>query len=115
MYTMCSDATIKVRRLLHNFAERMADVEEQVWDENHMLRPDFSFVGISTAGIQDIILLHDWYACNAPGKTAEEMGFKDKDEFMEFRMRCNKISYNLRKNQYAKMLAVRRDRLEDRV
>ena len=48
---MCSDATIKVRRLLHNFAERMADVEEQVWDENHRLRPDFSFVGISTAGM----------------------------------------------------------------
>ena len=40
------------------------------------------------------------------------MGFKDEDEFMAFRKRCNKISYNLRKNQYAQSLAVKIDRLE---
>jgi hypothetical protein len=44
--------------------------------------------------------LHDWYACNAPRKTYLDMGFNTEKEFMDFRKRCNKISYNLRKNQY---------------
>ena len=43
------------------------------------------------------------------------MGFKDEEEFMQFRRKCNKISYNLRKNQYAKMLAVKKDRLANRM
>lgn len=115
MRTVCGDQTIKVRRLLHNFEERMQLTEEQVWDENHALRQDFSFKGISVAGLRDVILLHDWYACNVPGKTYAEMGFKDEDEFMEFRRRCNKISYNLRKNQYAQMLQVSKTRIDDRL
>ena len=32
MLTMCEDATIKVRRLVHNFKERMEETEAQVWD-----------------------------------------------------------------------------------
>lgn len=112
MLTKCEDATIKVRRLVHNFKERMEETEEQVWDENHKLRDDFDFKGVALAGINDIILLHDWYACNAPEKTPEEMGMTE-DEFTEFRKKCNKISFNLRKNQYAQMLAIRRTRLED--
>lgn len=40
------------------------------------------------------------------------MGMSD-EEFMEFRRRCNKVSFNLRKNQYAKMLAIQKTRLED--
>lgn len=86
-----------------------------MWDESHNLKTDFNFKGIATAGLRDIILLHDWYACNAPGKTFKEMGFNDNDEFMEFRRRCNRISYNLRKNQYAQMLAMEKDRLQDLV
>lgn len=35
MLTMCEDATIKVRRLVHNFKERMERTEEDVWDESH--------------------------------------------------------------------------------
>ena len=66
MLTVCEDATIKVRRLVHNFEERMEDVESQIWDSSHNLKDDFSFTGISSAGLKDIILLHDWYACNAP-------------------------------------------------
>lgn len=114
MLTMCEDATIKVRRLVHNFEERMKDTQEQVWDENHQLNPDFDFKDISVAGLRDVILLHDWWAANAPGKTPEEMGMTD-DGFREFRRRCNKVSYNLRKNQYAQLLAVRRDRLQNRI
>ena len=34
---------------------------------------------------------------------------------MAFRRRCNKISYNLRKNQYSQLLAVKRDRSERRI
>ena len=79
------------------------------------MREDFSFTGITSSSIQEIILLYDWYACNAPEKTYEEMGFKNEDEFMNFRRRCNKISYNLRKNQYAQILAVGRDRLQNRI
>ena len=66
MLTSCEDATIKVRRLVHNFEKRMEDVESQIWDSSHNLKDDFSFTGISSAGLKDIILLHDWYACNAP-------------------------------------------------
>lgn len=115
MQTVCEDATIKVRRLVHNFEEKMADVESQVWDDDHCLRDDFSFSGIAAASLREIILLHDWYACNAPEKTYGEMGFKDDDEFMEFRRRCNKVAYNLRKNQYANMLAIKKDRLANRI
>lgn len=114
MLTMCDDATIKVRRLLHNFEERMKDTQEQVWDENYQLRPDFDFKDITVAGLRDVILLHDWWAANAPGKTPEEMGMTD-EEFMAFRRRCNKVSYNLRKNQYAQLLAVRKDRTQNRI
>ena len=114
MLTMCEDATIKVRRLVHNFEERMKDTQEQVWDENHQLKPDFDFKDISVAGLRDVILLHDWWAANAPGKTPEEMGMT-YDEFMAFRRRCNKVSYNLRKNQYAQLLAVRIDRTQRRI
>ena len=101
MLTMCEDATIKVRRLVHNFKERMERTEEDVWDESHQLRPNFNFKAIAAASLKDIILLHDWYACNAPEKTYDEMGFSSEDEFMQFRRRCNTVSYNLRKNQYA--------------
>ena len=72
-----------------------------MWDENHELRKDFSFTGIAQDSLREIILLHDCYATNAPGKTAEEMGFTGEDKnakFLEFRKRCNKIAYNLRKN-----------------
>ena len=103
MLTKCEDATIKVRRLVHNFKERMEETEEQVWDENHKLRDDFDFKGVALAGINDIILLHDWYACNAPGKTPEEMGMT-VDEFTEFRKKCNKISFNLRKTSTPRCL-----------
>ena len=85
MLTMCEDATIKVRRLVHNFKERMENAEADVWDEHHALKPDFDFKSISSAGIRDIILLHDWYACNAPEKTYDEMGFSSEEEFMQFR------------------------------
>ena len=34
---------------------------------------------------------------------------------MQFRRRCNKVSYNLRKNQYAQLLAVQIDRAERRI
>ena len=115
MLTMCEDATIKVRRLVHNFKERMEDVERQVWDGNHCLREGFDFKSVSGSGIRDIILLHDWYAANAPEATFKDMGFKDENEFMEFRKSCNRISFNLRKNQYAEMLAIRRSRLENKV
>lgn len=118
MHVICEDQTIKVRRLVHNFEEQMQEVEEQVWDDNHVLREDFSFTGIASASLREIILLHDWYACNAPGKTPEEMGFTgdDKDEqFMEFRKKCNRIAYNLRKNQYAKMLAMQKVKIRDMI
>ena len=115
MLVKAEDATIKVRRLVHNFGERMKEVERQVWDKNHQLKPGFSFAGMSTASLREIILLHDWYACNAPEKTFEDMGFKDNDEFMDFRKRCNKIAYNLRKNQYAQLLAVKKERLQNRI
>lgn len=113
MKTLCEDATIKVRRLVHNFEEKMADVESQVWDSNHVLRSDFSFTGIAASSLREIILLYDWYAANAPGKTYQEMGFEDEDQFLEFRRRCNKISFNLRKNQYAEMLNIKRDKLSN--
>ena len=88
-------------------------MENDIWDENHQLKPDFSYEGIATSGLRDIILLHDWYACNAPNKTYSDMGFKDDDEFMNFRKRCNKIAYNLRKNHYAKMLSMEKVKLQD--
>lgn len=115
MHVLAEDQTIKVRRLVHNFQERMEEVEAEFWDDHHCLRQDFSFTGIATASLREIILLHDWYACNASGKTAEEMGFKDDDEFMEFRRKCNKIAYNLRKNQYAKMLAMQKVKIQDMI
>ena len=68
MLQICEDATIKVRRLLYNFEEKIKETERQVWDEHKRLRKDFSFTNITTAGLRDIILLHDWYAANASGK-----------------------------------------------
>lgn len=112
MQTMCSDATIKVRRLVHNFAQKMADTEEQIWDSSHTLRADFSFTAIASASIREIILLHDWYAANAGNKTYSEMGFGSEEEFMEFRKKCNKVAFNLRKNQYKQSLLVQREKLE---
>jgi hypothetical protein len=112
MQTMCSDATIKVRRLVHNFAQKMADTEEQIWDSSHTLRHDFSFTAIASASIREIILLHDWYAANAGNKTYSEMGFGSEEEFMEFRKKCNKVAFNLRKNQYKQSLLVQREKLE---
>ena len=38
MLTMCEDAAIKVRRLVHNFKERMEQTEADVWDENSWSR-----------------------------------------------------------------------------
>jgi hypothetical protein len=114
MLTMCEDATIKVRRLLHNFEEKIKDTQEQVWDENFNLRPEFNFKDISVSSLQDIILLHDWWAANAGNVAPEGMKMTD-EQFMEFRKRCNKISYNLRKNQYAQLLSVRIDRTEKRI
>ena len=114
MLTMCEDATIKVRRLLHNFEERMKDTQEQVWDENFNIRSGFDFKDISVAGLRDVILLHDWWAANAPNAKPEDMGMT-YEQFMAFRRRCNKVSYNLRKNQYAQLLAVIKDRTERRI
>ena len=114
MLVKAEDATIKVRRLVRNFKDKMEEVERQVWDEDHKLRDDFSFTGMSTSSLREIILLHDWYATNAPEKTPEDMGMND-DEFLEFRRVCNKIAYNLRKNQYAELLAVRKERLLNRM
>lgn len=79
----------------------MAQVEEDVWDSNHQLREDFSFTGVSTPGIREIILLHDWYAANGPGLSYADMGFADDVQFMAFRQRCASIARNLRRNQYA--------------
>jgi gas vesicle protein len=115
MQTICEDATIKVRRLVHNFKEKMEQVEEQVWDDNHELRDDFSFEGISTAGIREIILLHDWHAANAGNKTFGDMGFENDEQFMQFRRKCNKIAYNLRKNQYAQMISMQKVRIQDMI
>lgn len=111
METICEDATIKVRRLVHNFQEMIDCVEDEVWDENRQMRDDFSFTGISSSSLREIILLHDWHAVNASGQTAADMGFETDGDFMAFRKRCNTISYNLRKNQYAQALAVKKDRL----
>ena len=112
---ICDDATIRVKRLVHNFEERIHDVEEQVWDENHKLREDFNFKGIASAGLWDIILLHDWYACNAPGVTPEDMGFISEEQLLKFRKRCNRISYNLRKNQWSQMLSMEIERLQNQI
>lgn len=64
---------------------------------------DLTSLGVS--GINDIILLHDWYACNAPRLTYEDLGFNDNLQFNEFRLKCNDISLKLRKNEYAKAIA----------
>ena len=114
MLPMCEDATIKVRRLVHNFEERMKDTQDDVWDKHCQMKQDFDLKNISLAGLQDIILLHDWWAANAPGATAEQMGMSDQ-EFADFRRRCNKISYNLRKNQCRQLLAVKLDNIQRRI
>ena len=100
MLTMCEDATIKVKRLLHNFEEKIKDTQAQVWDKDCNLRSDFDFKDISVAGLRDVILLHDWWAANAGNVAPKDMKMTD-EQFMAFRRRCNKVSYNLRKNQYA--------------
>lgn len=51
MLVKCEDATIKVRRLVHNFEERMERTRNDVWDENYNLKPDFNFKDISVAAI----------------------------------------------------------------
>ena len=114
MLVKCDDATIKVRRLVHNFEQRMERTRNDVWDENYNLKPDFDFKDISVAGLQDIILLHDFWAANALDKKPEDLEMT-LEEFMAFRRRCNKVSYNLRKNQYAQLLAVKIDRTERRI
>ena len=114
MLTMCEDATIKVRRLLHNFEERMKDTQDEVWDENFNIKDSFDFKDISVAGLRDIILLHDWWAANALNVKPEDLKMSE-EQFMAFRRRCNKISYNLRKNQYAQLLAVKKDRTQRRI
>ena len=80
MQVLCSDNTIKVRRLVHNFKEKMERVEADVWDENHHMR-EGALENITSSSLQEVILLNDWYACNAPEKTWHEMGFNDEDEF----------------------------------
>jgi hypothetical protein len=65
MKVVCDDATVKVRRLVHNFEEKMRVIESEIWDENHQLKDGFSFTGISSATIREIILLYDWHAANA--------------------------------------------------
>lgn len=114
MLTMCEDATIKVKRLLHNFEEKIKDTQAQVWDKDCNLRSDFDFKDISVAGLRDVILLHDWWAANAGNVAPEDMGMTD-EQFMAFRRRCNKVSYNLRKNQYAQLLSVKLDRTQRRI
>lgn len=114
MLTMCEDATIKVKRLLHNFEEKIKDTQAQVWDKDCNLRSDFDFKDISVSGLRDVILLHDWWAANAGNATPEDMGMTD-EQFMAFRRRCNKVSYNLRKNQYAQLLSVKLDRTQRRI
>ena len=66
MKVMCEDATIKVRRLLKNFRERIERTQNSVWDGNHQLKDGLDLTSLSVSGINDIILLYDWYACNAP-------------------------------------------------
>ena len=66
MKTMCEDATIKVRRLLKNFRERIERTQNSVWDGNHQLKDGLDLTSLGVSGINDIILLYDWYACNAP-------------------------------------------------
>ena len=78
MLTMCDDATIKVKRLLHNFEERMKDTQEQVWDENFNLKSDFDFKDISVSGLRDVILLHDWWAANAGNVAPDDMKMTDE-------------------------------------
>ena len=115
MRVICDDATIKVRRLLHNMEEKMKETEELVWDENHHLKADFSFTGISTSGVREIILLYDWHAINPLGKTYAEMGFPNEEAYIAFRRKCAETARNLRNNQYAKSLAVKRDRIQRRI
>jgi hypothetical protein len=64
--------------------------------------------------LRDVILLHDWWAANAGNVTPEDMKMTD-EQFMAFRRRCNKVSYNLRKNQYSQLLAVKKDRTQRRI
>ena len=51
MLVKCEDATIKVRRLVHNFEQRMERTRNDVWDEHYNLKPDFNFKDISVAAI----------------------------------------------------------------
>ena len=51
MLVKCDDATIKVRRLVHNFEERMERTRNDVWDGHYNLKPDFNFKDISVAAI----------------------------------------------------------------
>lgn len=114
MKTICDDNTIKVKRLVHNFKEKMERVENEVWDENHQMK-DHALDNIASASLQEVILLNDWYACNAPEKTPQEMGFDDEDQFKLFRKKCNKVALSLRKNQYAQILAEKNVRIQEKI
>ena len=105
MKVMCEDATIKVRRLLKNFRDRIERTQNSVWDENYQLKDGLDLTSLNVAGINDIILLYDWYACNAPQLTYSDLGFDNNLQFNEFRLKCNDTSLNLRKNEYAKSIA----------
>ena len=75
MKVMCEDATIKVRRLLKNFRDRIERTQNSVWDGNHQLKDGIDLTSLGVSGINDIILLYDWYACNAPQLTYSDLGF----------------------------------------
>lgn len=95
-----------------------SDVEEfEKWRKyrKYKFKDGFNFNGITSAGLRDIILLYDWYACNAPNKTWQEMHFDSEDEFKHFMEECNKTSLSLRKHQYRDLLVGKRIRLQDLV
>ena len=50
MKTICDDNTIKVKRLVHNFKEKMERVENEVWDENHQMK-DHALDNIASASL----------------------------------------------------------------
>lgn len=122
---IADDATIKVRRLVHNFKERIDRVISESFTSSYGLRNDVTFTNITSSSIRDIILAFDWFAANPDGRTFTEMGFPTKDAFLVFRKKCNNMSLYLRKNQYRKVLSDKRynliqlindlnDKIEDR-
>ena len=112
MRTEADDATIMVRRLVHNFKERIESAQKEFWTSDFKMKDDFSFNSISSASIRDVILLHDWYACNADGLNAEDLGMTES-EFRNFRVCCNSFSLYVRRNQYAESIADRKMKISD--